>query len=329
MSERIAHFDQMKGIGIILVIMGHVMQFSFGISHSSVVNALGIFHMPLFFVVSGYFTYKMNLEYRIHDVLIRLLSRSIMLLIPLIVWTSIFVLLKKLDFILFCKSNFGVYWFLWILWLLFVIFLVLDYISQKHQFKLIGDIFLFGIPYLSIIYIEIYSNFDGTVNPISYLTTYYRYFAMGFFMKKYAFLSKLFLNNVTYAIGFIAFFVQWYFCDIHNLFLIFLGGTGAVLVLWIFLQYHNKDTYWSKVLATVGRRTLPIYCIHYLLIPNISNYIHRFLDMSNAFFLQFVCSLIVSILILIACLGIDKFIVYNRFLQLLLFGEVRKKAVVS
>ena len=58
MRQRIDYFDQMKGVAILLVVIGHVMQFSFGIPKSNVVDMLGIFHMPIFFFVSGYFTYK-------------------------------------------------------------------------------------------------------------------------------------------------------------------------------------------------------------------------------------------------------------------------------
>lgn len=55
MSNRISYFDQMKGVAIILVVVGHIMQFSFGYNQSDVVRMLGIFHMPIFFYISGYF----------------------------------------------------------------------------------------------------------------------------------------------------------------------------------------------------------------------------------------------------------------------------------
>ena len=51
MRQRLEYFDQMKGIAILLVVVGHVMQFSFGIAKSNVVDMLGIFHMPIFFLL--------------------------------------------------------------------------------------------------------------------------------------------------------------------------------------------------------------------------------------------------------------------------------------
>ena len=55
MRQRIEYFDQTKGVAILLVVIGHVMQFSFGIPKSNVVDMLSIFHMPIFFFVSGYY----------------------------------------------------------------------------------------------------------------------------------------------------------------------------------------------------------------------------------------------------------------------------------
>ena len=52
-SNRITYVDAFKGIGIILMIMGHI---SFGELFSKFIHA---FHMPLFFIASGYLYKKM------------------------------------------------------------------------------------------------------------------------------------------------------------------------------------------------------------------------------------------------------------------------------
>lgn len=48
MRQRIEYFDQMKGVAILLVVIGYVMQFSFGIPKSNVVDMLSIFHIQIF-----------------------------------------------------------------------------------------------------------------------------------------------------------------------------------------------------------------------------------------------------------------------------------------
>ena len=55
MQNRYSHLDVAKGIGIILVFIGHLL------SHDSYIGlTIYSFHMPLFFIVSGVFakTYK-------------------------------------------------------------------------------------------------------------------------------------------------------------------------------------------------------------------------------------------------------------------------------
>ena len=50
MGKRLAHIDLLKGIGIILVLLGHLP--INGIMHMLIYS----FHMPLFFFCSGFFS---------------------------------------------------------------------------------------------------------------------------------------------------------------------------------------------------------------------------------------------------------------------------------
>ena len=50
MKTRIQYFDIAKGIGIILMIIGHC-----GIKNQYIKHFIYSFHMPLFFLISGYF----------------------------------------------------------------------------------------------------------------------------------------------------------------------------------------------------------------------------------------------------------------------------------
>lgn len=52
MAKRAAEFDIMKGIGILLVITAHF----FGWNHPWLSRGINSFHMPMFFIVAGYFS---------------------------------------------------------------------------------------------------------------------------------------------------------------------------------------------------------------------------------------------------------------------------------
>lgn len=53
MKQRINYIDRMKGMAILLVVMGHLYFFSYGQSDSIVFCFISSFHMPLFMFLSG------------------------------------------------------------------------------------------------------------------------------------------------------------------------------------------------------------------------------------------------------------------------------------
>lgn len=56
-NERIQYLDRIKGFAILLVVIGHVYIFSFGMTDTLVFKIIGSFHMHLFMFVSGYVAY--------------------------------------------------------------------------------------------------------------------------------------------------------------------------------------------------------------------------------------------------------------------------------
>ena len=90
-KQRIHHFDMLKGVAIFLVVMGHVLAFCVReIDRASIFKVLEQIHMPLFFFVSGWFTYKLN--DRGQMILPKIMSRAIRLMLPMVVVSSIWVL---------------------------------------------------------------------------------------------------------------------------------------------------------------------------------------------------------------------------------------------
>ena len=58
-KKRIVYFDLLKGIAIFLVVMGHVLTMCIrGVDAAFLFKFIGQVHMPVFFFISGYMTYK-------------------------------------------------------------------------------------------------------------------------------------------------------------------------------------------------------------------------------------------------------------------------------
>lgn len=91
MKQRIHHFDLLKGIAIYLVVMGHVLTMCIrGLDAAFCFKLIGQVHMPVFFFISGYFTFKTsagksfaspNLKKRFLQLIVPLLC-----VVPLWVW---------------------------------------------------------------------------------------------------------------------------------------------------------------------------------------------------------------------------------------------------
>lgn len=281
MKQRLTYFDQAKGVAILLVVMGHVMQFSFGYEHSSVVDMLGVFHMPVFFLISGFFAY--NVIPSFCDLRQKIVSRGRALLIPYFVFLALWSVFSGGDFVHELLGGGGRYWFLWCLLVLSVFFLVWEYIIGRVK-NIWISIGLWLLPYIVLIGLKIKGiEIGGNLLIISHIVTYYRYYLIGYMCKKYVPFNKLlFENEIVYAFAFILYFVQWHLCDRHNMLLILAGGIGAIIVLLRLLKAQSENNSAPmRLLTYIGQNSLAIYVIHYFFIPDVSNVMHLYLEVQN------------------------------------------------
>lgn len=128
-GSRLAYFDQLKGLAILLVVIGHVMQFSFGYAQSDLVNMLGIFHMPIFFYISGYFAYKELPSFK--GMVRKLRHRMVSLALPYLSFVFLWCLFSETDALSMFLGGGGRYWFLYVLLLLSLFFIIGEYAIGK------------------------------------------------------------------------------------------------------------------------------------------------------------------------------------------------------
>ena len=87
-SNRDPVVDAIRGAAILLVVLGHGLQYSLGdgFQHNIVFRAIYSFHMPLFFAISGYLFKESD---SLRDGLVRMRDRTFCLLVPYFLWTLI------------------------------------------------------------------------------------------------------------------------------------------------------------------------------------------------------------------------------------------------
>ena len=90
MSEkRLVYLDALKGILMVLVILGHVIQSSISdYQHNVLFRLIYSFHMPLFFLISGYLTYKGKYDGKLVP------KRFVQCIIPFISWAFLLPILE-------------------------------------------------------------------------------------------------------------------------------------------------------------------------------------------------------------------------------------------
>ena len=148
MENRNIAIDIAKGIGIILVVWGHVIQVSAGEGNfdywgNSIFEIIYSFHMPLFIFLSG-FTASYSLNKRSHTITIK--NRFTTLMIPFLSWGFIMYFIKfignvilnerldstLLEFMIATMLNPGLgLWFFWVLFFLYLIIILAKKLENK------------------------------------------------------------------------------------------------------------------------------------------------------------------------------------------------------
>ncbi len=132
MKERYIHFDILKGIAILLVIFGHIFYLCGGAYGQSVMmNILISVHMPIFFLVSGYFSAR-DLDLSTKGIMKYWKNKIIRLLLPLFLLPFLFNCVKNgfsLEFPVEqivpnggFNSEIGPYWFTYVMFIIYIFF---------------------------------------------------------------------------------------------------------------------------------------------------------------------------------------------------------------
>ena len=86
MKQRIIYLDNVKAFAIMLVMLGHALQYTIhDYTQCNTLNLIYTFHMPLFMMVSGYF-FKSSLNLSFGQFLKK---KSIAMLLPAVTWSLV------------------------------------------------------------------------------------------------------------------------------------------------------------------------------------------------------------------------------------------------
>lgn len=323
-NERIKYIDILKGIAIILVVLGHVELF--------IVKETGVFitiisaiHVPTFIFLSGFLSYKKTTKRGFGNLQVLFIDKFKRLIIPFFVVSFTYSFIFKINYSQLFESSYKYgYWFTLVLFYLYIIYLITNIISRTFD-TMWKDIVLYSVIYI-IISLIFYSHIIPTkvFNILSYqqIIFYFPVFTFGVLMKKYIqFYEIVTKNNILQFLSLIIFVFCIILYDnfkIDNLPLLILSNTTGVYSLISIVRGMEKSRVINnKLLNSIGTKSLEIYLIHFfLLVPLKIMDLYSYTDKSlfmNIIFVLTISTIVISITVFIVTI-INKSSVLNKIL---------------
>lgn len=326
---------------MLIVVFGHVLlTMGIGGYDSFLSSVLLTFRMPLFFFVSGFFSYRISSWWnrqKVTDVLKRKMQAQVLCTLTFL---SVFqyVTIGKVNIL----HGFDGYWFTIVLFQMYLIYLVLSLVSHKIRFNIVITS-LISLSFLGVIVLAFYGRSSWIWNFLCWenLCKYMQFFTLGIICSKYRdHLFKLLDNSMFILIvtlGWIVCMLIWYNNDAQSLFPITYSFIHDILVRYLALMTIVSIFYSSRIVLSddskgigllrfIGRRTLDIYMIHYFFLPDL-NMLSPWLQSNNTIIFQIIIASILTTAIVAMCLLVSAVLRHSKILESWLFGVKRNTAI--
>lgn len=190
-KQRLYYLDALKGVLIILVILGHSIQFQIkDYQHDVLFRVIYSFHMPLFFLISGFLAHKGKYD----GFLVK--KRFVQCIIPFVSWaflspifeSGVFDIERTIKVLTYPDNG------LWLLYNLFFYCLVFNLSERLSNQKFKQEYVLLTI---CVILYALMALLHTKLN-VTQICWYLPFFAMGYYIHKYP--SILNKKSISFAI---------------------------------------------------------------------------------------------------------------------------------
>ena len=357
-KPRLEWLDALRGFTMILVVAFHVSASGFTEDGrlSSSMRFLVMFRMPLFFFVSGFLAYKAGLTWN-WNTLRSLLTKKIRVqTVPTIVFFLFGAAILGNKFVptimewLYSPTK-GGYWFTIVLLYMFVVYYLFSFLESRLHKRFpnmpswlpIAVLFLISIVCYETCYQPNYfpwaqgyrkapSDFMN-YSSFGQLFMYFPFFLYGNIVRRYWNQAQRLMDS-SWFFPTIVIIVIFAFLDSQKWH--FLRMTWAVIPLTLsrfilltmvfmyfrhYQQYFTQQTIIGTSLQYIGRRTLDIYLIHYLFLPNLPTVGNFFNQYRHNFALDTTLSVLIALIVIGFSIITSNILRISPFFKKWLFGR--------
>jgi len=292
MQVRLTWIDSLKGILILLVIMGHAIAKVIG--NDAANNdywwcLIYSFHMPAFIAVSGFLQYRPAATNK-KPLHLQIWRRFCQLLIPFFIWSFFFFAIRGrigsfVDCILLPNTTF---WFLWALFFICALFALIEKVSEKWNLK--KDLIV-GLTCVVCAAVLVVLK-DIHILGIQYILYYFIFYAIGYYIHKFGIAIESTTVCVLMAFAWLLLASFWKPQALPEF--IPLTGIAATMLRFIYKfvvafvavivlfsvahQCLNGENKGSKALTWLGTYSLGIYVIHLTFADLVSKFVFSFVN---------------------------------------------------
>ena len=360
-KPRLEWLDALRGFTMIMVVANHVAGMGFGEEwkHSSAIPFLVLFRMPLFFFVSGFLAYKASQVWTLPNLGQLVVKKLKVQIIPTVAFFFLATAILNPHFWPSVERNIhlamkGGYWFTIALLYMFIVYYLFSYFESKLPKAFGGRLSWLPVVLLFVVSLCLYetcylpqhfswaAGHKGQKDWLYYFLNdtslvqvllYFPFFLYGNIVHRYWDRTQRLMDSKWFFPVIIVIVV---FCTLDALKWHTLRMEWAILPLTMakfllltivfmyfrhYHQYFTKMTFMGASLQYIGRRTLDIYLIHFLFMPDLPHVGEFFKSYPHNFVVDVVLSVVLGLVVIGFSIITSNILRISPFFKKWLFGR--------
>lgn len=285
-KPRNVYLDFMKGILILLVLLGHVIQYGSGTEYLTeglywdnwIMKGIYSFHMPLFMVISGYLSYgsfKRKGAVNAFEIRLKKLIKPILAWIPIVIGVNCMFNAQPISFRGVIRTFLTDFWFLWAVLIATGYMILFERIPQKMRIGFYFISFLIAFFSPDILWLNAYKfvvpyfvvGFVCARNSVS-LTPPRKILSFGllctwivlmlfYSTEHYVYLTKFSIFGKPFGV----IWLEQLIIDVYR-YIVGFVGCGAILFIGRYIWHRLEKLSWaSNKILWLGRHSIAVYIL--------------------------------------------------------------------